>query len=264
MRSENGRPAGESARLSRRALVRHVASSAAVVAALSACGLPAVPGRSPSATPTTNPVASSAAQSLQLPVSVAVPAPPPDLPGDPNTLLPPMYLNLPSNLVKSVGQPPGSGGSVQKMTQVTAGQVPLDQNTTWQEVNRELNVNLDLLVYTVGDYPVKLSTVVASGNLPDMFTVQTAVFPEFVQFLEASCADLTPHLAGDAIRDYPNLANYPAYTWRNAVFNSRIFGLSPPAGTYLGYGLLTKQPYLDQAGITMGSIKSAADFLRAA
>jgi len=190
--------------------------------------------------------------------------PPPDKPGSPDGVLPPLYVNLPSNLVKSIAQPPGKGGTVTKMTQVTAAQIPLDQNVTWQEVNRQLGVNLQLLVYTVGDYPVKLSTVVASGDLPDMFTVQSAVFPQFVQFLEASCADLTPYLAGDAIKDYPNLANYPAYVWRNAVFNIKIYGLSAPAGTYLGFGLLTKQPYMDQAGVKMGDIKSADDFMRAA
>jgi putative aldouronate transport system substrate-binding protein len=233
-------------------------------ALLSACGLPGGLGRSGGAPPGANPAASGAGQSLQVPVSVPVQGPPPDLPGGPDGILPPMYLKLPTNLVKSVSQPPGKGGTVVKMTQVTAAQIPLEQNITWQEVNRQLNVNLKLLVYTVGDYPVKLSTVVASGDLPDMFTVQTAVFPQFVQFLESSCADLTPYLAGDAIRDYPNLANYPAYTWRNAVFNRKIYGLSAPAGTYLGYGLLTKQPYMDQAGVKMGDIKSADDFLRAA
>jgi putative aldouronate transport system substrate-binding protein len=233
-------------------------------ALLSACGLPGGLGRSGGAPPGANPAASGAGQSLPVPVSVPVQGPPPDLPGGPDGILPPMYLKLPTNLVKSVSQPPGKGGTVVKMTQVTAAQIPLEQNITWQEVNRQLNVNLKLLVYTVGDYPVKLSTVVASGDLPDMFTVQTAVFPQFVQFLESSCADLTPYLAGDAIRDYPNLANYPAYTWRNAVFNGKIYGLSAPAGTYLGYGLLTKQPYMDQAGVKMGDIKSADDFLRAA
>jgi putative aldouronate transport system substrate-binding protein len=241
---------------------------AAAAALLSACGLqPTTPSGiagAPSGAATANPTSVGAAQPVKLPVSVPVQGPPPDKPGDPNTLLPPLYVNLPANLVKSVAQSPGDGSTLVKMTQVTAPQVPLEQNVTWQEVNRELNINLNLLVYTVGDYPVKLSTTVASGNLPDMFTVQTAVFPEFVQFLESSCADLTPYLAGDAIRDYPNLANYPAYTWRNAIFNNKIFGLSPPAGAYLGFGLLTKQPYLDQAGVTMGSIKSADDFMRAA
>jgi putative aldouronate transport system substrate-binding protein len=250
--------------LSRRALVQQITASAGVAALLSACGLPGALGRPTGATATANPVPSGAASSLKLPVSVPVQGPPPDKPGGADGILPPLYVNLPKNLVKSVSQPPGKGGTVVKMTSVTAAQIPLEQNTTWQEVNRQLNVNLKLLVYTVGDYPVKLSTVVASGDLPDMFTVQTAVFPQFVQFLESSCADLTPYLAGDAIRDYPNLANYPAYTWRNAVFNGKIYGLSAPAGTYLGYGLLTKQPYMDQAGVKMGDIKSADDFLRAA
>jgi putative aldouronate transport system substrate-binding protein len=268
--SPEGSPLGRTSSrpISRRAVVLRLTFSTTVVALLSACGLSTAPSGASLATPpppsANGTPSAGGARSLQLPAYVPVQGPPPEKPGDPSTLLPPLYVTLPTNLAKSSTQPPGSGGTVVKMTQVTAPQIPLDQNVTWQQVNRELNVNLNLLVYTVGDYPVKLSTVVASGNLPDMFTVQTAVFPEFVQFLEASCTDLTPYLAGDAIRDYPNLANYPTYTWRNAVFNSKIFGLSPPAGSYLGFGLLTKQPYLDQAGVTMGSIKSADDFLRAA
>ncbi len=254
----------QDATLSRRGLIRHVATSAAMATVLAACGLPNIAGRPGGAAPTPVPTAARGGQSAVLPVSVPVPIPPPDQPGGADGVLPPLYVNLPSNLVKSISAPPGKGGTVVKMTQVTAAQIPLDQNVTWQEVNRQLNVNLQLLVYTVGDYPTKLSTVIASGDLPDMFTAQTAVFPQFVQFLETSCADLTPYLAGDAIRDYPNLANYPSYVWRNAIFNNKIYGLSPPAGTYLGYGLLTKQPYMDQAGVKMGDIKSADDFMRAA
>lgn len=253
------------AAFSRRALVRAVVASSSLGAVLSACAAPTRPNAAGGGTPTSQtPAPASRAARLQLPATVPFQGPPPDLPGSADGTLPPMYLNLPRNLVKSVPNAPGKGGTLTKMAQVTAAQIPLEQNTTWQEVNRELNTDLKLLVYTVGDYPVKLSTVVASGALPDIFTVQTAVFPQFVQFLQASCADLTPFLAGDAVKDYPNLANYPTYAWRNAVFADRIYGLSSPSGTYLGYGLLTKQPYLDQAGIPMGSIKTADDFLRAA
>jgi putative aldouronate transport system substrate-binding protein len=245
---------------SRRALMRRIGIGAAVASFASACALPNIGGRLTQVTAGS----STTGQGPQLPVSVPVAGPPPDKPGGADGVLPALYVNLPNSLVKSINQPPGKGGTVVKMTQVTAAQIPLEQNATWQEVNRQLNVNLQLLVYTVGDYPTKLSTVIASGDLPDVFTAQTAVFPEFVQFLEASCADLTPYFAGDAIRAYPNLANYPAYVWRNAIFNKKIFGISPPAGTYLGYGLLTKQPYMDQAGVKMGDIKSADDFMRAA
>jgi putative aldouronate transport system substrate-binding protein len=36
-------------------------------------------------------------------------------------------------------------------------------------------------------------------------------------FLKAKCADLTPYLAGDAVKDYPNLAAIPPYSWKNSI-----------------------------------------------
>ena len=45
------------------------------------------------------------------------------------------------------------------------------------------------------------------------------------QFLQASCADLTPYLAGDAVKDYPNLAAYPTNSWKPMVFNGAIYAV---------------------------------------
>src|SRR5581483_3096992 len=36
------------------------------------------------------------------------------------------------------------------------------------------------------------------------------------QFLQQSAADLTPYLAGEAAKDYPNLAAIPTNTWKNS------------------------------------------------
>ena len=36
------------------------------------------------------------------------------------------------------------------------------------------------------------------------------------QFLQTKAADLTPYLAGDAAKDYPNLAAIPTAAWKNA------------------------------------------------
>jgi putative aldouronate transport system substrate-binding protein len=36
------------------------------------------------------------------------------------------------------------------------------------------------------------------------------------QFLQSHAADLTPYLAGDAAKDYPNLATIPTTAWKNA------------------------------------------------
>src|SRR5207248_3058357 len=61
-----------------------------------------------------------------------------------------------------------------------------------------------------------------------------------------------------------NLANYPTWAWKNRIYNNKIFGIAPPNTQYYGLGLLTKQPYMDKAGIKMGDIKSSDDFMKAA
>jgi putative aldouronate transport system substrate-binding protein len=47
------------------------------------------------------------------------------------------------------------------------------------------------------------------------------------QFLQNKCADLTPYLAGDAIKDYPNLAAIPTFAWKNSgsAFRGHVYML---------------------------------------
>ena len=45
------------------------------------------------------------------------------------------------------------------------------------------------------------------------------------EFLKAKCADLTPYLSGDAIKDYPNLANIPTSAWRVPIYGNAIYGI---------------------------------------
>ena len=53
-------------------------------------------------------------------------------------------------------------------------------------------------------------------------------------FLDAKCTDLTQYLAGDAIRDYPNLAAIPSRSWKGALVNGKIYGVPiPPASVLL-------------------------------
>ena len=40
--------------------------------------------------------------------------------------------------------------------------------------------------------------------------------PGTAEFVKATCQDLTQFLAGDAIKDYPNLAAIPKYAWSNS------------------------------------------------
>jgi putative aldouronate transport system substrate-binding protein len=67
----------------------------------------------------------------------------------------------------------------------------------------------------------------AGGDLPDMFALWQGLgtAQRLSEFLQSQAADLTPFLAGDAIRKYPNLALLPQYSWRNsgAVANGHIY-----------------------------------------
>ena len=50
------------------------------------------------------------------------------------------------------------------------------------------------------------------------------------QFLEQQGADLTPYLSGDAIKDYPALANIPTRAWKNSgsVYNGKVIMVPKP------------------------------------
>lgn len=54
--------------------------------------------------------------------------------------------------------------------------------------------------------------------------------PSLLQFLQATCADLTPYLAGDAVKDYPNLANFPTYNWQgtDTIYGASLWGVPVP------------------------------------
>jgi putative aldouronate transport system substrate-binding protein len=77
--------------------------------------------------------------------------------------------------------------------------------------------------------------------------------------LQASCADLTPYLSGDAVKDYPNLAAYPTNSWKPTVFNGSIYAV-PNVRAPINYVWYVNQNLMDQAGAQPP--KSADDFKR--
>ena len=58
--------------------------------------------------------------------------------------------------------------------------------------------------------PPKFATAIAGNDLPDTIHLLNGIkgAPNVPQFLTAKCADLTPYLAGDAAKAYPNLASF--------------------------------------------------------
>lgn len=225
--------------------------------------LAACTGVAPGA-PTATGTSGGAKAALRLPAQISLKdLPKPDLPSSTDGVVSPGYLSYPPNLIKSVAQPPGKGSDVTAFTvSLSPAPTAVDQNPAWQQVNKELGVNLKTPIVSTVDFPTRLATAVAGADIPDLVTV--AIFANAVQniadFLQAACADLTPYLSGDAIKDFPNLANLPAYAWPPTVYNNKIFTVPIAAGGLRGAGqaMMARWQVLDQAGIM--KISSADEF----
>jgi len=233
------------------------ATGGAIVASLAAACAPPAP------TPRTTPAApgAQASASVSLPTYVPFQGPKPDFAPSADGVVPAGYLTFPQNLVKSANGPVGKQGDEATFLtySINPTPAPVDQNPAWQQVNKDLGLDLKFTYTALQDYNVKLNTVIASGQLPDMFTMNVlgVLIPNEIDFFQTQCADLTPFMSGDAIRAYPNLANLPQTAWRNCVFNGKFYAL-PRVVNAVGSTLLVQQNALDDVGIT--AIKNKDDF----
>jgi putative aldouronate transport system substrate-binding protein len=239
---------------SRRAFLQ-LAASTGVLTLLAAACAPSLPIARPP---------SGAASSLQLPTHVELQGPPPDLPGSQDGLLPPGYLSYPRNPTRSVQQPVGTGEDVTAVTYTTqAPPTPAEQNPAWQRVNQELGLNVKLPLTQLADYPTKLNTIIAGGSLPDLLSLGAGNglgISNLPEFLQSQCMDLTALVGGDAIKQFPNLANLPPYAWRNAVFNDRLYAVPSVRASISSAIMFGKGKLLEPVG--GATFKNADDFLR--
>ena len=169
------------------------------------------------------------------------------------------YFTFPQALFKSVKEPPGKGEEVSLMTNLIQGAVvPLEQNSAWQAVNKDMGLTVRQRLYGSGDYRTGLNTTIAGGDLPDtLYNNPTNYIANLPSFLQSQCADLTPYIGGDAVKDYPNLANIPTPCWAETVFNGAIYGVPVPRAPFLN-AFLVRQDLVDQAQLE--APKTADDF----
>jgi putative aldouronate transport system substrate-binding protein len=211
-------------------------TAAPAAAATAAPAAKPAPTTVQAAAPTIRPTVAARPGAVQLPMRIPLTTIKPDLAGSADGLIDPAFQNYPADPIKSVADVPGRGGDVNVTTWTTsAAPAPMDSNALWQAVNKELGVNFKVNVQAQADYAtVKLPTIIAGNDLPDILYIATAaVIPQLPAFLKAKMADLTPYLSGDAIKDYPNLANFPTPAWRQVVFNNAIYGVPVPYPLFL-------------------------------
>src|SRR5579859_4698273 len=231
------------ATLTRRAFIGNTAGVAAGLTLLAGCGL----APRPSAGPTAAGGDANSARS-RIPSYVAVQdGPKADLPARPDGV-DAGYFTFPQTLFKSVKDAPGKGEDVTLMTNLIQGAVvALDQNSAWQAVNKDMGLTVRQRLYRSADYRNGLNTTIAGGDLPDtIYNPPQKYIPSLPSFLQSQCADLTPLIGGDAVKDYPNLANIPTPCWAETVFNGAVYAVPVPRAPFLN-AFLVRQDLADQA-----------------
>jgi putative aldouronate transport system substrate-binding protein len=244
-------------RLSRRAFVRSSLGTAPLL--LAGCTLAA-----PAAPTTIPPRPATGATAIFPTYQPAANRPTPDFVSA-GALFEDGYNNYPANPVRSVSQTLGSGSSVTAFVQpLQPPPTPLEQNPAWQEVNRQLGAQFNFNMVPVADYRAKLTTLMAGGDLPDLINVFRGIngIANLPPFLSTQCADLSPYLAGDAIKDYPNLAAIPTFAWRNSgsIINGHIYMV--PVERYAPGTLMLKNARIYDSEIGANHVPKDADDLK--
>ena len=173
----------------------------------------------------------------------------------------PGYLNYPTNLVKTISEVPGSGGSYSAVTPLW-GSIPTASNAYYQAVNKALGANVTMSPANGNTYNTAVPTLVAGNKLPDWIQLPTWWNSTFnVGELAASkFADLTPYLSGSGIRKYPNLAAIPTGGWEAGAWDGKLYGIPSFTSGQAFAGVLNyREDLLAPKGITADSIKTADD-----
>lgn len=180
----------------------------------------------PAASPGASPAASPAAVDIQLEGTVGS-----DGHYVPSNPLAPDAWTKPQPLTKMYDSAPASGGRVSCLI-MTYNPPPTAKadNVWWQDLETRLNVEWNAVITPHANYGEKATTLIASGDMPDLFYInpgQTdAPLLSFVA--EGAFVDLTEYLTGDALQEYPSLAKYQQYHWDVATMNGQIYGVPNP------------------------------------
>jgi putative aldouronate transport system substrate-binding protein len=174
----------------------------------------------------------------------------------------PGYLSYPTSLVHSVSGVPGDGGSYSAITPLWASIPSPSGNTYYTAVNKALNASLSMQPANGDTYSTILPPLFSGNKLPDWIQIPTfwTAALNFGQATEAKLADLTPYLAGDKIKKYPNLAAVFPAAWQAGIWNDKIYGIPVYPGQFeVAYYLYYRADVFDKMGIGTPKVTSIND-----
>ena len=159
------------------------------------------------------------------------------------------FREYPAEPVVGVQEPPGDGKPISFITNIPGAIPPqMPDNPYWQALNEKIGSELVIEMAPNADYGTKFQTKIASGDLPDLINIPTTT-PDLPGLLEATCMDLTEHVAGDAISAYPYLANLGPEYWRGCVAGGAIYGVPVPRMFARNQSILTRRDLLEEIGV---------------
>ncbi|MGW1612432.1 extracellular solute-binding protein [Streptomyces sp. NPDC002285] len=153
-----------------------------------------------------------------------------------------------ATLKTSVPKKLGKGGQVTIMSPFW-GSPPKGDNTYYTAMNDLTGVGVRWQNQDGNTYDQKLGAVLASSDVPDVVVVPgwnmggkipSAIIGKF--------ADLGPHLSGDAVKEYPNLAAIPTDAWQRSIFGGKLRGLPMPASYVVNIVPFYRKDIFDKEG----------------
>ncbi len=235
------------------------ASTPAVSPAASSAGATMAPAAATSAPTGGATSAATNATSAPAPSSPAAPAamgstapvPTPDANGKVPSLapgVPDAYTKFPTPF-KSVMMTPGKGSKVTALiVAYNPPPPPREQNKWWQELEKRLGITFEPIIQPADGYPEKLSSIVASGSLPDLtFLYFEQVPDQYKAIQQGAYTDLTSELSGASLKQYPNLALFPDYLWKNAAVSGKLYG-APRSLLLTGAQMMWRKDWAEKFG----------------
>ncbi|GAB2597491.1 extracellular solute-binding protein [Pseudactinotalea suaedae] len=217
-------------------------------AGLGAAAIVAVGSMASCSTPTAPTGGSVAGAGVELPSYIRFAGVTADIPGT-DAGIPDTFFAYPANPQPATTELPADGSAIRGSVPINKAVPPsMDRNSYWQELNARIGSDLSLTITPGADFAQRFATAVAGDGLGDVFTVDLG-FAQLPQFLETQCQDLTEYLAGDAVADYPFLANLPTDSWRGTVFNGAIYGLPITRGVQSSVLLYTRRDLFEARGV---------------
>ena len=175
----------------------------------------------------------------------------------------PGFLAYPAAPAPSVSGIPGKGGTYTAVTPLW-GTIPAPGNQFYQAVSKALGTTITIEPANGNTYNTAIPTLTAARKLPDWVQLPTWWNPNFEtgELAGTQLADLTPYLAGDKVKAYPNLAALPTGAWECGVWDNKLYGIpSFASGTSFTGAIYYREDVFASRGISAADVTSADDLM---